>query len=343
MQKLLPKLKYLVSSYNNSSYKYLVALSIIYSFNGQKRYTFEELLRFVIPFYFNMAVRFKIVERASGKIPKVIQNIIDYSEENRLNYLCEKDFDFLCKQNLRTFFACPLSCFEPSKNRQSRLGFPAQQPQNVAKIEGENTFFKYSLREKYIELTPKFYALLNDRNMKDITKDIVLLALVRFLEKYNTAPNLLHKISGEEPKRDLSKFKKIFTDKNSPLYCQYCCVCGQPLKNRGKEDFSLDHFIPFNYLYSDDIWNLIPAHKSCNSFKSNKIGTDEVFDYLVERNKKLYEISEDSLYFDFLQKELFNIYPTFESLYQNMVEVYVSCKSMGYQDMNGGFYRQYKV
>lgn len=329
MQKLLPKLKYLVSSYNNSSYKYLVALSIIYSFNGQKRYSFEELLKFVIPFYFNMAVRFKIVERASGKIPKVIQNIIYYSEENRLNYLCEKDFDFLCKQNLRTFFACPLPCFEPTDN--------------LSKINGENTFFKYSLKEKYIELTPKFYALLNDRNMKDIAKDIVLLALVRFLEKYNTAPNLLHKISGEEPKRDLSKFKKIFTDKNSPLHYQYCCVCGQPLKNRGREDFSLDHFIPFNYLYSDDIWNLIPAHKSCNSFKSNKIGTDEVFDYLVERNKKLYEISEDSTYFEFLQKELFNIYPTFEGLYQNMVEIYVSCKSMGYQDMNGRFYRKYKV
>ena len=329
MQKLLPKLKYLVSSSNNSSYKYLVALSIIYSFNGQKRYTFEELLRFVIPFYFNMTVRFKIIERASGKIPKVIQNIIDYSEGNRLNNIYEKDFESLCKQNLRTFFACPLSCFEPNNN--------------LSKIEGENTFFKYSLKEKYIELTPKFYALLNDRNMKDITKDVVLLALVKFLEKYNTAPNILHKISGEEPKRDLSKLRKIFTDKNSPLYCQYCCVCGQPLKSRGKEDFSLDHFIPFNYLYSDDIWNLIPAHKSCNSFKSNKIGTDEVFDYLVERNKKLYEITPANPYFEFLKKELFNIYPTFESLYQNMVEIYVSCKSMGYQDMNGGFYRKYKV
>jgi hypothetical protein len=60
---------------------------------------------------------------------------------------------------------------------------------------------------------------------KVVAKDIVLLALVRFLEKYNTAPNLLHKISGEEPKRDLSKFKRIFTDKNSPLtYILYMTI-----------------------------------------------------------------------------------------------------------------------
>ncbi|MFA6989336.1 MAG: HNH endonuclease signature motif containing protein [Candidatus Gastranaerophilaceae bacterium] len=324
MKDLLPKLKYFISAYNNSSYKYLVVLSIIYCFNGKKRYSFEELLRFIIPFYFNMAVRFKIVERAGGKIPKVVQNIINYSKKHKIeDYLYEGDFDFLCKQNLRAFFSCPLVCFE--------------QYGKVSKIKGENTFFKYSLKEKYIELTPQFYTLLNDRNIREIAKDIVLLALVKFLEKYNTAPNIYHKISGEEPKRDLSRFKRVFMDKNSPLAVEFCCICTQPLKN----DFSLDHFIPFNYLHSDDIWNLIPAHQRCNSFKNKKIGSDEVLDLLIERNRKLYEIPQNSPYFDFLQKELFCIYPTFESLYKNMMEIYASCKSMGYQEMDYSKYREW--
>jgi hypothetical protein len=316
MKNLLPKLKYLVSSYNNSSYKYLVALSIIFCFNGKKRYSFEELFRFIIPFYFNMAVRYKIVERAAGKIPKVIQNIIDYCKDHRIkDYLYEGDFEFLCKQNLKAFFVCPLVCFEHTDK--------------VSKIKSENTFFKYSLREKYIELTPQFYALLKDKNTKEIAKDVILLALVKFLEKYNTAPNIYHKIAGEEPKRDLFRFKRIFADKNSPLASEICCICGKSLK----EDFSLDHFIPFNYLHSDDIWNLIPVHQICNSIKNKKTGSDEIFNYLVERNRKLYKIPQNNPYFEFLQKELFNIYPTFESLHQNMTEIYAACKSMGYQEM----------
>ena len=33
----------------------------------------------------------------------------------------------------------------------------------------------------------------------------------------------------------------------------------------------VDHILPWSFLYSDDLWNLVYSHRSCNSSKSNII------------------------------------------------------------------------
>ena len=57
-----------------------------------------------------------------------------------------------------------------------------------------------------------------------------------------------------------------------------------------KDELSIDHVIPWSYLYSDDIWNLVYVHKVCNSSKSNRIPSKSDIKELKERNLRLQEI-----------------------------------------------------
>ena len=55
-------------------------------------------------------------------------------------------------------------------------------------------------------------------------------------------------------------------------------------------NISIDHVIPWSFMYSDDIWNLVVTSKSNNSSKSNSIPSIEVINKLKIRNEKLVNI-----------------------------------------------------
>lgn len=62
------------------------------------------------------------------------------------------------------------------------------------------------------------------------------------------------------------------------------------------DDISVDHVIPWSFMYSDDIWNLVLTSKSHNSSKSNHIPSKEVIEQLNQRNKELVETINNSKY-----------------------------------------------
>ena len=108
------------------------------------------------------------------------------------------------------------------------------------------------------------------------------------LETFNSSPKINKKVKiiDEQNIRrtDLSKFKKVLDLENPERKCFICD------KHIDDEDLSIDHVIPWSYLYSDDIWNLVYVHKSCNSSKSNRIPSKSDIKELKERNLKLQEI-----------------------------------------------------
>ncbi len=105
------------------------------------------------------------------------------------------------------------------------------------------------------------------------------------LETFNTAPRINKKvkiIDEQAIKRNsLSKFKK-YLDVENPT--RKCFLCGKEIK---EEELSIDHVVPWSYLYSDDLWNLVYVHKSCNSTKNNVIPLEVEIIKLEERNKEM--------------------------------------------------------
>ena len=78
-----------------------------------------------------------------------------------------------------------------------------------------------------------------------------------------------------------------------------CFISGKVIQN-----LSVDHVIPWSYLYSDDLWNLVYVEKGVNSSKSNTIPSEELINKLIDRNQELMEIMVQNGYQDKQKEEL---------------------------------------
>lgn len=109
----------------------------------------------------------------------------------------------------------------------------------------------------------------------------------QLLEKFNYQPKISLKVNGiSEAKlrrNNLTKFKeellKEFEGKEIIDF-----YTGNPISYN---DISIDHVIPWSFMYSDDIWNLVITSKSINSSKSNSIPSKEIIEKLKIRNNNL--------------------------------------------------------
>lgn len=112
----------------------------------------------------------------------------------------------------------------------------------------------------------------------------------QLLEKFNYAPKIANKvnsISEAKLKRDsLTKYKnelmKQFKDGVAIDF-----YSGEPLDDN---DISVDHVIPWSFMYSDDIWNLVLTSKSHNSSKSNTIPSEDIIEKLKDRNSQIVDL-----------------------------------------------------
>lgn len=116
----------------------------------------------------------------------------------------------------------------------------------------------------------------------------------QLLEKFNNAPRITSKVKGisdnQIRRNNLTKYKNILLENmNKPIDF----YTGEELQ---PDDISVDHVIPWSFMYSDDIWNLVLTSKSHNSSKSNHIPSKEVIEQLNQRNKDLVETINYSKY-----------------------------------------------
>lgn len=102
-----------------------------------------------------------------------------------------------------------------------------------------------------------------------VLRDFALWNLTLFLQSKNpNVPNISGKLLRPEEREPMIRQRK-FWDKvieiGGPIRCIY--------KNTllGKNEYDLDHFIPWSFVAHNLNWNLIPADKSFNSSKSNRI------------------------------------------------------------------------
>lgn len=115
------------------------------------------------------------------------------------------------------------------------------------------------------------------------------------LETFNTSPRISMKVRATYElegikRKSLKGFLKYLDyefDDGKRIYFH----CGEPIE-RG--DLSADHIIPWSYLYSDDIWNLVYCHINENSSKSNCIISEEDIVRLENRNRLLSEKFEQA-------------------------------------------------
>lgn len=127
---------------------------------------------------------------------------------------------------------------------------------------------------------------------------LLLLQLINYrwtqmLEVFNVAPKIAMKVRATndnlEIKRANLKKYRTYLDlefKDKEIRCFYC---GEVIP---ENEISLDHVIPWSFMYSDDLWNLVYCHKSENSAKQATLVDEEIILKVEERNRILLQLLE---------------------------------------------------
>lgn len=106
----------------------------------------------------------------------------------------------------------------------------------------------------------------------------------KFLEKTNDDDKvirLLDKLELSTPRRnDLSVYRRILYEE---FYENHCFYCGKELNG----DIHVDHFIPWFFVKSDNLWNFVLACPKCNIKKKDSLVNESFIQKLESRNKRL--------------------------------------------------------
>ena len=125
----------------------------------------------------------------------------------------------------------------------------------------------------------------------NVVANVINYKLVSVLERYNKAtPRISIKVDDGKTRRPALEIIKrnLILQKQNNNCCFYC--------NKSRKETHFDHVIPFSYIYSHDIYNIVATCQKCNCEKHDKLPTDDLFDLVIERNEHWERlVSENSL------------------------------------------------
>jgi hypothetical protein len=169
--------------------------------------------------------------------------------------------------------------------------FPGEDKAGIYKKSQKAPFYSpYSLEKDFIciDILWANYFLLNAA----LIKDFCYWNLSLFLQAKNpNVPDIANKLIKPASRNNLSKQRKFWDVVIDELGSVNCVYTKRELI---KGDFAVEHFVPYNFVSHDLIWNLIPADKSFNSKKSDKLPHfnkhfDAFFEIQYQGMKMVYE------------------------------------------------------
>lgn len=116
----------------------------------------------------------------------------------------------------------------------------------------------------------------------EVLRDFALWNLTLFLQSKNpNVPNISCKLLRPEEREPLTKQKKFW---NKVIELGGSLRCIYTNNELGRNNFDLDHFMPWSFVSHNQNWNLIPSDGSFNSSKSNRIPD---LDYYLPKMAKI--------------------------------------------------------
>lgn len=241
--------------------------------------TLEQIARKYLKYYWNQTVFFDLIQGSNlQKPPEVvttIKTLIDAYYENvgnRKPELFERAESNLPKKEYEAALRKTTSTLKKDVSyRFLNL--------NGKKLD----VYRYNKGDNSLRISTGLLQELQD-NERDLY-DLINYRWGMILETFNSSPRINKKVKIMDERvikrKPLTKYKQ-WLDIENPSHV--CFLCGQEIADK---ELSIDHVIPWSYMYSDDLWNLVYVHRSCNSSKSNVVPSEEGIAKLKERNKRL--------------------------------------------------------
>ncbi|WP_227394982.1 HNH endonuclease [Jeotgalibacillus aurantiacus] len=258
-------------SKNSTTYKFVLIKSLLenlYNVNSQLELTYFQIFESFTKIYWNLVIHHKLNQiNMYGKKAGVQTELEAFQQKYMID-------DSIVFDRLPDHLQLELIRKVTTKSKINVMGA----------IYGDTggNIYSFNNKTEHLKLTPNFYTF-----MQKHQKVIMYLAnyqLALFLEKFNDSGNtinLLMKVENLSKRSSLDSFYKILTS----VYQNECFYCGKEIRSR--KGNHVDHFIPWSFVQTDQLWNLVIACSKCNTSKNDKLAESAFLQKLIERNTAL--------------------------------------------------------
>ena len=240
---------------------------------------FNQISEYFLKYYWNQTYFFKFYQgpaKSKPRIQQITEQMIEY-------------YQVQSESTMPIWFDYAKPYFLKDQKRYNKYlnSISSTLRENVSwrfsKIDSDQIhLYDLDLKRRTVKLSYEQYKIVKDHAF--ILSQLLNYRWAQLLEKFNQCPRIALKVKGlsEEQlrRKSLAEFRKVLLNQ-FPDGIVRDFYSGEIIDPK---DISVDHVIPWSYMYSDDIWNLVITSKSRNSSKSNNKTTLEIIDKLKARN-----------------------------------------------------------
>jgi hypothetical protein len=178
---------------------------------------------------------------------------------------------------------------ELPSNARDRLDADMARVLTINVLEAFHRSKPLSMEPLFTWFKPDTYVTIADESRAFISENAQTLESIanlwwaKYLERVNLlAPLVIEKVERDGAKRgSLSRYLEILRQTDE----QRCFYCGRDLENSGR-GVHVDHVIPWSFLLTDPLWDLVLACAPCNLAKSDSLPERRYLANLVATNAR---------------------------------------------------------
>ncbi|SDN89218.1 HNH endonuclease domain-containing protein [Alkalicoccus daliensis] len=263
-------------SSKSATYKYVLFKSLIenlYNVNDHLELTYEQLAYSFAKMYWNMVAVNGITNHNSGKNARTAVIIMDYQQAHQVPPGWA--FDRLAGET-------QLQIINKMKAAMKVNVFGALYGDTDAR------FYAFDHKAERLHFHPQVYKFL--LNYQSLLVQLTNFHLGKMIEKLNSplSAAMLLRIEDLSKRSSLKPFEEVLLS----YVTKTCFYCQKPLQ-QGNRQTQVDHFIPWSFVQSDQIWNLVLSCGPCNNAKRDKLAKEDFLVKLIDRNEELLDKMED--------------------------------------------------
>ncbi|EMT46443.1 HNH endonuclease signature motif containing protein [Anoxybacillus flavithermus] len=266
-------------SKNTTTYKFGLIKSLIenlYNVNENLELNYDFLFESFAKIYWNLVIHHNLRQvNHSLKSSEIEKVLINFCEKFRI----PSDFRFD-----RLSVTLQLELVQKVKTRAKRYVIGALYG------DSEGVIYEFDLKREYMRLNSSIYSFM--LKYQKVLTYLTNYHLALFLEKHNKGEDTAHmlmKVENVSKRSSLDQFYRILISFGENT----CFYCGKLLDKRSAAH--VDHFIPWSFVQTDHLWNLVLACRTCNISKKDRIAKPIFLNALIERNQKLIEMEREPI------------------------------------------------
>ncbi|PKR76809.1 HNH endonuclease [Halalkalibacillus sediminis] len=280
-------------SMKSSTYKFALIKSIIenlYQVNDKYELTYDQLAYGFAKVYWNLVVHHNLVKQNRGqKSAQAVTVMLDFQR----TYGIPKEFSFdKINNSLQLKLVSKMKTVMKSNVYGALYG------------DTKGQFYAFDHKTEHFKVKPSVLEFM--RKYQRLIVNLTNHHMAKMIEDLNEVPSinyLLDKVESIAKRSSLKPFEKVLLHH----FEASCFYCGKDLSNRNRKT-EVDHFIPWSFVQSDQIWNLVLSCRTCNNNKRAKLPHDQYLELIVERNDALKSYESEMLMKNYHDQKIILLY-----------------------------------